>query len=145
MKKRIRYFLIGGSLFVALLIYLILREKSSPFYRQAANIGLTDTLNKIRNNPILETVPSWIVNSLPDGLWMFSLVLFIMALWDFRKVTVAIFWVAVAIICGLLFELVQLSSINQGRFDWMDVGFIVAGALLALSLNIKSLENEETY
>ncbi len=60
---------------------------------------------------------SWIVYSLPDGLWAFSLVLFLLFALRGRRFIVA----ALAISAALMPEFLQGIHIIPGTFDWIDV------------------------
>ncbi len=66
-------------------------------------------------------VDNWIVYSLPDGLWAFSLVLFLLFALRGRTFIVA----APAISAALMPEFLQGLHIFPGTFDWTDVIFIL--------------------
>lgn len=91
MKKVSSYSLTLLSLLAGLFIYLVWREPSNPFYQWSIQLGLIQEVNSTRNLVANFQMPSWIVYSLPDGLWMFSFILFMMIIWDFKTTGLASF------------------------------------------------------
>lgn len=89
-------------------IYLLLSPARRIFF---------EWLPEIPNAPL----HSWIVYSLPDGLWAFSLVLFLLFALRGGAFVVATFATSAA----LMPEFLQGLHIFPGTFDWIDVIFIL--------------------
>lgn len=66
-----------------------------------------------------DQLPDWIVYELPGGLWAFSYVLMVGAIWSFNLKKC---WHISILIpfAGLLSELCQMADWLPGHFDWMD-------------------------
>jgi hypothetical protein len=82
-------------------------------------------------------IPGWLVHSLPDALWMFAFCLLILVIWDFKLHKNGKFWIIVALLVGILFEVLQVVQITPGTFDWMDLFLITIAALLSLLFTIE--------
>lgn len=113
-----------------MLIYLGWRDDSHPFFRQAVSMGLGNEVNHLRQMVGIIKMPDWFVYSLPDGLWMFAFVLFIMALWDFRLDGQGRYWTIASILSGLVLEISQFFKSAPGSFDWSDILWMLGGGLL---------------
>jgi hypothetical protein len=78
-------------------------------------------------------VLSWLVYSLPDGLWAFAYALLISSIWANSRTRVRSFWLASIPVPVLGFELAQKSGMIPGTYDPVDLIFcsvgIVAGIL----------------
>lgn len=84
-------------------------------------------------------LPRWIVYSLPDGLWMLSLTLVILAIWNFKLNRSSLLWIILAACAGLSFETCQAMHYIRGHFDLMDLVLILLAALIPLTyIRIKS-------
>ena len=132
-----RPFLIIFALVLGLFIYLIFRDQQNPFYIWAIQLGWSDTLNYIRAILVSEHIPAWFIYSFPDGLWMFAFVLFMMMVWDFRFEGIGKIWILSSVFLGITFEICQAFIKGMGAFDWMDMIFLSAGALLPILLFTK--------
>lgn len=134
MSKYFTYLLIPLSLILGLLIYLGWRDTSHPFYRKAVALGWASEVDQFRAGIGSTDMPAWFIFSLPDGLWMFAFVLFMMVLWDFRFAGQGKFWILAAIITGISFEISQALTSVMGNFDWVDMAWIMVGAVLPVLL-----------
>lgn len=79
----------------------------------------------------------WVVYSLPDALWMFSLSLFILTVWEFRLKAGALFWLVTAGITGILLESLQYTGLIPGTFDRLDLILTAIAAVLPLFFVLK--------
>ena len=145
MSVILRYVLILFLLLAGLTIYLVLRHTSSPFYNLAVQLGWSESLDSVRNVMSPIHMPVWFVYSLPDGLWMFSFVLFMMAVWDFRFSGTAKIWILTSVCLGLSFEICQAFIKGMGAFDWMDMIFLSAGAFIPVLLFSKHKSYETIH
>jgi len=122
-----------GSLLFGLLIYVESRQPDLWLHKILRTIGLPDNANDI-DLISFDAFPPWLLNSLPNALWMFALTLVILTVWNFTLSRNAIIWLSVGVVFGLALEFLQLTEVWHGSFDWMDVLFILLGALVAVSL-----------
>lgn len=114
---------------VGMLIYIFLRP-GDPFFKQWFHE--TALVNDASFLNMAHTMPQWILFSLPDGLWMFSMVLIIFAIWDFKLHRRSLVWLALAIVIGLLFELGQAVHLVRGHFDPMDLVLMLFASLIPI-------------
>lgn len=81
---------------------------------------------------------SWIDNSfvlynLPDGLWMLSLFLLIILIWEKTSKSSVYTWLTIGFSTGILYEVSQHFGKVSGTFDIMDVVCITAAFLLSIT------------
>lgn len=80
-------------------------------------------------------------NYLPDGLWAFSLMSFLLIIWNgaIKK-----FWVSIAVLSFVLFEYLQSIHVIAGTGDVMDVVCYLLFSSLSLTIN-QSIKNYENF
>ncbi len=122
------------------MIYLGWRDTSHPFYKGIVSHGYGSQIDHFRNIVSSTHLPAWVVYSLPDGLWMFSFVLFMLVVWEFNFSGQGRFWIMAAVLSGLAFEIGQAYSSAIGRFDWCDLSLLAIGAVLPILLFTKKKE-----
>jgi len=114
------------------MIYVYQREHNLLLHEWLRNIGLLDSRGSkhlISNNNLAD---KWLINSLPDALWMFALSLFILFIWNFKRTKASITWLIIALSIGLGYECLQLTSIIPGTFDPVDLSMIALAGLLPI-------------
>lgn len=126
------FLLAGASLILGSSIYLFGRGTSNFLYQIAVYAGFRTEVDYLRE--FVPALPSWLVYSLPDGLWMFSFSILILLIWDFKRTPEAITWIILALAIGIFLEVFQVFAMLGGRFDWRDLAFIFFAAVLPLSL-----------
>jgi len=145
MSVYLKYSLILFSIFAGLTIYLIWRDTSSIFYQWAVQLGWSDNVQNVRDLMSSVHMPAWFVYALPDGLWMFAFVLFMMAVWDFRFSGPSRVWILASVFAGLFFEIGQAFISGMGAFDWMDMICMAVGAILPILLFTKNKVYEKVF
>lgn len=121
------------------LIYVFFRSKTLRFFDWIDKIGLSDIVNVIRTmvHPYKEILPNWFLNSLPDGLWVysFSAMLFFSSKKYFIQNKMLLMLPFVLI---LIMEVLQLLDVICGTFDIMDlVMSLIMNLLLIAILELK--------
>ena len=124
MKKK--YFLIIISLAISLFIYLFYRTEKTVVTDLFISLISLDRYVGLKeiivNNVILN---EHIINSLPEGLWVFCITLTSKNL--FLKVgdkEISLLFLPLLFSIGL--EFFQLFKLTNGRFDFWDIGFSIA-------------------
>jgi len=140
-KKIVALFLSLISLFIGIFIYSFLRIPPFILNKLYALTKTQNWVQSVRTNFTNTEFPEWILYGLPDLLWMFSFMLFILMIWNFRLNRHSLIWIIGAICIGLAYEFFQLTEITPGVFDFKDIGYILTGALLALLFTIKIKRN----
>lgn len=117
------------SLFLGGSIYICFRSESILLFKWFDNIGLSNEINLIRTKtlPFAEAIPEWCIYSLPDGLWLFSYVATIYAIWG--KDRPSNLWIYFIPVLAIFSEIGQLFSFVPGTFDPVDIVFYLLGTL----------------
>lgn len=72
--KKIKFMLVFFPLFLGVLIYLLYRSKNLFYYNFIHFLNINGYILLARESAILyrKLFPTWVIYSLPDGLWLFS-------------------------------------------------------------------------
>lgn len=119
------------------LLYLVTRTSSLHMFHWAEylHVGLlVDQLRFACKEALVTHLPSWILFSLPDALWMYAFTAAIILLWE-RKITG---YVLVPLILGLGSEVGQYLKFVPGTFDIVDALCYLFGFLFSIGFLIKS-------
>jgi hypothetical protein len=87
---------------------------------------------------------NWISFSLPDGLWTFSFVSFVLFLFQEKSRQKTLF-ILIAFFSGSLLEIFQLYHFIPGTFDLMDILFHLAWGTMALFFGKLFSQEKELY
>lgn len=70
-----RVFFIFTPFIVGVVIYILFRSKKLFYYQLVNFVGLNESIDILRKEvwKYRRYIPNWIIYSLPDGLWMFSM------------------------------------------------------------------------
>lgn len=123
-------------LFCGTLIYATTRSESiylNQFLVQVAGRDILSSLQSVVEN---SRIPRWIIYSLPDALWMWTLTILVLLIWDFKLHRKSILWVAGAVLAGILLEVLQGFNIGYGTFDVTDLVLILIAAFIPVSFII---------
>ena len=141
MKKRI----ILGCLFSILsggLIYVLFRQDSLKMFSWFESVNLSNSISEMRlfTLPLSIYLPDWFLYSLPDGLWLFSYVSFLLVVWGNVISKHNIHWVLLVPLIAIFSELGQLIKVIPGTFDVVDLCSYFLGAVLPILIfaNLKT-------
>lgn len=118
-------FFIGGC------IYLLYRSETLKMFHWADRLGMRSTILQCRSHVSSDGIPDFVIYALPDGLWLFSYIILIGAVWGFnirRSIPV----MAVLPIIAIGSELLQGIGIMRGTFDIADLTAYMLACLLAI-------------
>lgn len=116
------------------LIYVLWRVQTLRVFVWFDALGVSPEVLHVRQwfKHYGETLPAWVLFSLPASLWMYSMVAwFQMALLQ-SDVRCRATWHSIALSLGVGTELGQLWGVVPGTFDLKDVAFYVAGWTAAI-------------
>lgn len=134
--------IIGG------MIYLLFHSSEKVFFSWIRSSWLDNFLTLTRNTSlgITPQLPSWIVYSLPDGLWAFSYALFITGIWWKSGSWLKYPWIATIPLLVIGSELLQYTGSIPGTFCFQDLTFEILGIITGIGLAIKTTKyhNHET-
>lgn len=94
---------------------------------------------RIQTFQILETVPKWIIYSLPDALWLMSFGLFLQLIWKNETKRNRLIWTVIPCTIAVLMELFQATYLVSGTFDLVDLLIYLLTTLLLIN-NLKTNE-----
>ena len=141
MKKQI----ILGCLFSILsggLIYVLFRQDSLKMFSWFESVNLSNSISEMRlfTLPLSIYLPDWFLYSLPDGLWLFSYVSFLLVVWRNIISKYNIHWVLLVPLIAIFSELGQLIKFIPGTFDVVDLCSYFLGAVLPILIfaNLKT-------
>lgn len=112
------------------LIYIGFREKSLLMFDWFNHLGLSQYVEIFRGLFNSEGVYGWIKNSLPDGLWLFSYMFLVDAIWNGSKSISAYIFIYYLPFLALVSEFSQYFGLVPGVFDWIDVASYLFAILL---------------
>ena len=78
-------------LFIGGLIYIIYRSLTLQMFVWLKHLGIYPSVISLRNEKCLN-LPNWVIYCLPDGLWMLSYLLIMLALWHKRPTRKALIY-----------------------------------------------------
>jgi hypothetical protein len=122
--------LIGG------LIYVLYRPMTITLFNWIENTLVIDLVVSTREVNKVTLLP-WVVYSLPDALWAYSLTMFFLILWDYKIAKHNIHWFLLLGGIAFLPELGQIPGWIPGTFDIVDILLKIVFVVLALLQNKK--------
>jgi len=98
-------------------------------------------INNLRDSTLnySNNLPNIILYSLPDGLWLFSYISFILLLWKNEIKNENLFWILIIPLISLVSELGQLTNFVPGTFDFSDLLVYFLGTILPFIIYRKSI------
>lgn len=120
---------VGGSL------YLLYRPETLVMFEVCKYLGIYDFIISVRPQ---YTINSWVVYSLPDGLWLLAYILLMAALWNF-DVLKSLRASFPLVLMAIGSEFLQIPRLIPGVFDWLDlicyVGACIIGFIYVIIIN----------
>lgn len=87
-------------------------------------MGLLDDVRALRSAhwfPPIETVPEWVVYSLPDGMWLLSYMFAMEFIWNNDGEHIRLFFVWAMPMAIIAHEFCQLMGLASGTWDILDL------------------------
>lgn len=118
--------------FIGGLIYLLWRSPSLLMFSWVDATGLSDALFKVREltSSFRSSIPDFLLYSLPNALWVYSLTAFMVWYWYGSRSHVKYFWFCVGPILGAGVEVGQFFILIPGTFDVVDLITALFASLL---------------
>ena len=137
-SKLLIFILSFFALFLGTIIYILLRPSLPVFSNWIVFSTVYDLLISFRQNSLLieNTFPSWIIYSLPNGLWAFAYAILITGIWSESKSNIRYFWMISIPILVLGFEILQKIKIVRGTYCMQDLAFGLLGAIIGIIIGI---------
>ena len=122
--------LLGG------LMYLSWRSTTLVIFGWLDALGFSGSVQAIRavTTPWKESIPDWVLFSLPDALWSYAFTCGLCFVWASHKCWQRSFWIFAPLVLSVSIECLQASGFLVGTFDWIDLCLSSAACILALIL-----------
>jgi hypothetical protein len=135
------------TLFIGGYIYILFRASSLILFRWIESLGGGSIIAVLQEKtiPFSETLPKWVLFSLPDGLWLFSYVCFALYVWQNSLTKSALLWVFILPTLAILHEFAQLFHVINGTFDLIDLLFYCIATALPFALFRKRINLVKTH
>jgi len=144
--------IIIGHVFTLLLgglIYILFRQDTLKMFSWFDNINVSAAISELRlcTVPLSGHFPNWFLYSLPDGLWLFSYLSVLLAVWDNVISKHNIHWLLLVPMIAIFSEIGQLFEIVPGTFDIFDLIFYLLGTVLPILIftNSKTPRNSTRW
>jgi hypothetical protein len=137
LKNRIWvFFQIFFTIILGSIIYLLFRPKEIVLFRIIDLFELTEGVQNLRNLflPIKKILPTWVIFSLPNALWVYSMSVFFIYIWQNNPIEKKL-WLRLSWSAAVGFEVLQLFKLIPGTFSFLDLAFILIACLLSKILN----------
>lgn len=124
-------------------IYVLWRAPSLLVFRWLDLVGADQFAHLARGaaSPARPLLPSWVLFTLPDALWVYALTACLSRIWRGSRGASRVAWLSVGPVLGVGSELGQLAGVVPGTFDVVDLCAAAAAAALALLLNAREGES----
>lgn len=109
-----------GILLIGAFIYILFRPTTILIFKAFKAIGIMDTINKMREASSFIHLPGFIVNCMPNALWVTSYIILMDYLWKYKTNLTKLRWAVVIPVLGGTSELLQLMHYIPGTFDIWD-------------------------
>lgn len=123
--KRKTYILLSALLIsIGELVYILYRPLTLYMFKPLELMGLLDDVRALRSAhwfPPIETVPEWVVYSLPDGMWLLSYMFAMEFIWNNDGKHIRLFFVWAMPVAIIAHEFCQLMGLASGTWDILDL------------------------
>jgi hypothetical protein len=103
------------------MIYVLYRPENLLLFRVTDSLGITPLIDMLRSNSSRVMLPSFIVNSLPAGLWTASYLLMMYITTKFHTRRIRLMLALPLPISAIALEFMQLLGWCPGTFDIYDL------------------------
>lgn len=108
-------------IFIGGMIYILYRPESILFFRLTDSLGITPFIDIIRSNTSRIMLPSFIINSLPAGLWTASYLMMMYITTKFHTRRIRLMLALPLPASAIVLELMQFLGWCPGTFDIYDL------------------------
>ena len=121
------------SLSVGGLIYVLCRSETLTMFFWFDYLGLANFIGIMRAgaSEISTALPTWVVFSLPNALWLVSGLLVFEIIWGSSYSLDKLAWVSLFLIIAVGAEVGQALRVLGGTFDWQDIILMIVGVFFA--------------
>lgn len=103
------------------MIYVLYRPESLLLFRVTDSLGITPLIDILRSNSSRVMLPSFMINSLPAGLWTASYLIMMYITTKFHTRRIRLMLALPLPITAIVLEFMQLLGWSPGTFDIYDL------------------------
>ncbi len=135
---------IGLPLILGGTIYLLFRSKNLMMFSIIENIGLTQIVNQWRLSTICikPFIPNWAIYSLPNSLWLYSMMSFWLSIWN-HNLKIANALILSSLIFCIFLELLQKTHWIVGTFCMTDIFLSILFFSVFITLHSQKLKSTQ--
>jgi hypothetical protein len=117
-------------------IYVGLRSVHLRINRLLIDSPFGAAVNALREalTPAANHLPTWILFTLPDALWVYALTSWLISIWSGSESTFKSIWISTGLLSAFMIEWAQATHLLAGTFDVADLFGYMAGFAAALLL-----------
>ena len=130
---------------IGVFIYTLFRSMTIRIFTFYEYIGIAKIVTYIRSgfSEYIFYIPKWIIYSLPDGLWVYSLTSMLILIWK-REILKNNFIILIILSIMCFYEIIQSTKFIDGTFDVFDLLLMIFGTILSYFINTKiKIKNEK--
>lgn len=124
------------------LIYILFRTDSLFMYRWFDFLNISGWIYSVRNS--IHFIPQGfiktIIDTVPNGLWMFSYIAFLLLIWKNEINKKSILYFLLLPVISVMSEFLQKFGIINGTFDVLDIFSYTLGAVFPLLIHFKKIK-----
>ena len=123
-------------LLAGLSIYMLFRVQSLIIFDWFVGAGLSEYVELLRvsSASLIDFIPGFVVFSLPDALWVYSLTSLMLIIWNGSGGTSRLIWISLGLVLGAGAEVGQLLGLVRGTFDAVDLLLCTVASAASLVL-----------
>lgn len=121
--------MVGGA------IYILTRPDSLLMFDWFTKFGINEYIIKLRYGINLNKyLNDWIIYNSPAWIWSFSFTFLLGVVWQYKINRESIFFLLVPLLLGVISEILQLTGMIKGTFDFIDLIMNIIGWFSGLFL-----------
>ena len=128
-----------GALVAGSLLYVLARPRGLVAFVWFEALGLGRQLDAARavTRPMAHVLPSFVLFSVPDGLWAFAFTQAMVVVWSGRWSRASAPWILLGPALAIGSELGQAAGVVPGTFDVVDLLALSLGSAVGLARLVK--------
>lgn len=126
------------------LIYILFRTDSLVMFGWFEQIRISEFIYNLRNAQLFPHISSFktLINTIPGGLWTFSYTSFLLFIWNLEITNRNIIYFISVPIAAVASEILQLTGLIPGTFNYFDIISYIAGTILPLIIHLRKIKNK---
>lgn len=129
------FFHVCLPIFAGAAIYAIFRPGNLRMFVWADSLGIAPFLMSVRGAaPQGAGIPHWVVYSLPNGLWGYAVMAFLILVWRDSQPFARYTWIGCGVALTIGSELGQFFGYVPGTFDGLDLLICLLAVVMSLAL-----------